>query len=299
MTSAEDNLEADITSCCASCGIAENDDVKLNKCTDCDLVRYCSVECQRDDITQHLPACKKRAAELRDELIFKQPESSHLGDCPICLIPLPIVAEKSTMMPCCCKVLCNGCSHANDMRLIESSAEKICPFCRNSLTMTGEERAELEKNRLKANDPVALCNEAVKQYKRGDYRRAFAHLTKAAELGDVDAHLKLGSLYRDGLGVEKDTRKALYHLEEAAISGHPTARHNLGVYEMNYGTIERALKHWIIAARQGQDDSIKVLMNGFKNGLVEKDDLSAALRAHQAAVDATKSPQREAAKNIR
>ena len=32
-----------------------------------------------------------------------------------------------------------------------------------------------------------------------------------------------------------------------------------------------------------------------KPGLVNKDDFAAALRAHQAAVDATKSPQREAA----
>ena len=36
-------------------------------------------------------------------------------------------------------------------------------------------------------------------------------------------------------------------------------------------------------------------MTAFKEGHVSKDDLAAALRAHQAAVDATKSPQREAA----
>ena len=33
---------------------------------------------------------RKRAAVLRDELLFKQPESSHLGDCPICCLPLPL-----------------------------------------------------------------------------------------------------------------------------------------------------------------------------------------------------------------
>eukprot|EP00985_Skeletonema_marinoi_P002564 scaffold1057_cov203-Skeletonema_marinoi.AAC.12 len=53
-----------------------------------DLVRYCSDECQRDHKPYHKEACKNQAAELRDELLFKQPESTHLGDCPICMIPL-------------------------------------------------------------------------------------------------------------------------------------------------------------------------------------------------------------------
>eukprot|EP00985_Skeletonema_marinoi_P010511 scaffold4929_cov102-Skeletonema_marinoi.AAC.8 len=35
----------------------------------------------------------------------------------------------------------------------------------------------------------------------------------------------------------------------------------------------------------------------YADGLVSKDEFAAALRAHHAAVDATKSPQREAAKN--
>jgi hypothetical protein len=37
-----------VTTCCASCGIAEVDDIKLNICTDCDLARYCSVKCQKN-----------------------------------------------------------------------------------------------------------------------------------------------------------------------------------------------------------------------------------------------------------
>eukprot|EP00986_Skeletonema_menzelii_P008758 scaffold3801_cov150-Skeletonema_menzelii.AAC.8 len=38
-----------------------------------------------------------------------------------------------------------------------------------------------------------------------------------------------------------------------------------------------------------------MLMVAFKDGLVSKENLASALRAHQAAIDATKSPQREAA----
>ena len=82
-------LETADTSC-ASCGIAEVDEIKLKTCDACDLVRYCSDNCQQDHSQQHEATCKERAAELRDEILFRQPESTHVGDCPICCLPLPI-----------------------------------------------------------------------------------------------------------------------------------------------------------------------------------------------------------------
>eukprot|EP00985_Skeletonema_marinoi_P006559 scaffold2836_cov95-Skeletonema_marinoi.AAC.5 len=84
----EDNNQAD--TCCAFCGMAEVDDIKLKKCADCDLVKYCSDACQKEHTSQHEEDCKKLAAELRDELLFKQPDSRHLGDCPICCLPMPL-----------------------------------------------------------------------------------------------------------------------------------------------------------------------------------------------------------------
>jgi len=144
-------------------------------------------------------------------------------------------------------------------------------------------------------DPVALRREGSEQYHKGDHQSAFQYFTKAAELGDVQAHYHLSLLYDDGHGVEKDKGKEIYHLEEAAIGGHPDARFNLGCEEEESGNIEKAVKHWIISANLGDDGSIKELMEKFKEGYVSKDDLAAALRAHHAAVDATKSSQREAA----
>ena len=75
---------------CASCGITDVDDAILRKCDGCDLVNYCGVACRELHRPEHAGKCKKRAAELRDELLFKQPESSHMGDCPICCVPLPL-----------------------------------------------------------------------------------------------------------------------------------------------------------------------------------------------------------------
>ena len=65
--------------CCASCGTTGNDDVKLKDCSACHLMKYCSVKCQKDHRPQHKKECKKRAAELHDELLFKQPENTHIS----------------------------------------------------------------------------------------------------------------------------------------------------------------------------------------------------------------------------
>ncbi len=79
---ADNNSGADAEAavlCCASCGIAELDDIKLKPCDGCDLVAYCSDKCQANHQPDHEAACKERAAELRDDLLFKQPEGSHFG----------------------------------------------------------------------------------------------------------------------------------------------------------------------------------------------------------------------------
>eukprot|EP00985_Skeletonema_marinoi_P006557 scaffold2836_cov95-Skeletonema_marinoi.AAC.3 len=284
------------------CGIAEIDDIKLKECATCDLVRYCSDACQKEHISQHERACKKRADELHDELLFKQPESSHLGDCPICCLPMPLELSKSTMNQCCSKVVCNGCVHANQMREIEGKLENKCPFCRTPIPDTNDKGYKMMMKRIEANDPEVIRLWGAQQYRKGDYSSAFEYCAKAAELGNVDAHAELADLYINGRGVEKDEKKAMHHMEEAAISGHPYARYELGCLEDDIAignNIERAVKHWIIAANQGSDESIKALMDVYKGGFVSKENLAAALRAHQAAVDETKSPHREAAEEYR
>ena len=135
----------------------------------------------------------------------------------------------------------------------------------------------------------------VSYYNQQNYISAFHHSIKAAQLGDMEANFQLASLYMDGNGVEKDQKKAMYHLEEAAIGGHPEARCNLGVSEIRSGRRERAAKHYIIAANLGDDVSIARLKEYFTMGVVSKENYAAALRAHQTAVDATKSPHRERA----
>ena len=289
-----DQIE-EMDSCCACCGIGEVDGIKLKNCDDCDLVRYCSDDCKENHRPDHEAMCKERAAELRDELLFKQPESSHLGECPICFLPLEPDCKKYTLHTCCSKYVCNGCRYANEIRQCREKIEETCPFCRYP-TPASEEEADLinMKRAVEANDPIALREVGKVFYLNGNNDDALKYCSKAAELGNANAHCHLSYMYRDGEGVEKDEAKEIYHLEEAAIRGHLDARFQLAFKEGSCGRIKRSVKHWIIGANLGDNGSILALKLCYQAGDIRKEDFAAALRAHQAAVDATKSPQREA-----
>eukprot|EP00985_Skeletonema_marinoi_P000849 scaffold345_cov80-Skeletonema_marinoi.AAC.1 len=178
LTMSADETEAD-NDCCASCGIAELDDIKLMDCDACDLAT--------------------------------RAQSSFL--------PLPIdQKKKSPLYACCGTTICSGCVYANQKREWEEKLQPACPFCRNILPKTDEEANKNAMKRAKANDPVAMSSMGNRLYDEGDYVGAFEYCTKAAELGDVVAHSDLPVFYQEGLGVEKDEKMRLYHLEKLPLA---------------------------------------------------------------------------------
>ncbi len=275
---------------CAKCGIAGVDDIQLEECDGCDLVLCGSDKCREEYREQHEEECQRRAEELHDRKLFRKPDVSHEGECPICFLPMPLDPTKTAFYSCCSQMICIGCDYAN----WKSSGRNRCPFCRES-TVNNEEHRKRMMKRMKANDPAALCQMGTARYKEGDYDIAAKYWTKAAELGNVEAHYQLSTAYAAGKGVEKDEEKEVYHLEKAAIGGHPEARHNIGCVEEENGNTERAVKHFIIAANLGYEKSMKGLLECYKDGDITKEDLEATLRAHQAAIDEMKSPERDAA----
>ncbi len=280
---------------CASCGIAAVDDVKLKDCNDgCDLVKYCGDGCQENHREQHVEECKKRLTDLHDKKLFEQPDISYMGECPLCCLPLPLDIMKSSFMTCCSKIICMGCNYASQKREFEQGLQQRCPFCREPAPESEEEVDKNIMERVKKNDPAAMVHMGKNHYNEGDCGKSFEYFTKAAELGEMAAHFCLGDMYYKGHGVDKDEKKAIHHYEQAAIGGHPSPRVLLANYEMDNDRFERAAKHYIIAANLGHDNSLDMIKQFFVQGIVSKEDYAAALRAHQAAVDATKSAQREA-----
>jgi tetratricopeptide (TPR) repeat protein len=297
---AAESAEADV--CCANCGIAGVDDIKLEECNYyCDLVKYCSDKCREEHREEHEEECKNRVKVLHDRKLFTQPEGTHLGECPICFLPLPLDSEKYSFLPCCSKLVCNGCIIANMKSIRDSCGDwnkaRLCILCRQPALMEDEERnwsrSKIMK-RAKANDPAAICFQGKIRYKRGDYVAAFEYLSKAAELGDIEAHCRLGvQYYQGGECVEKNEEKAVYHFEKAAIGGHPGARNRLALIEARNGNMGRAAKHFIIAANLGDENAMKGLWRHYSEGNITKEDLDATLRSHQAALVAMKSEQRD------
>ena len=283
--------EAEAGVCCANCGVAEVD-IKLKDCDGCDLVKYCCDKCTENHREQHNEECKKRAQELHNDHLFRQPDGTHDGECPLCFLPMPLEPQKCTFYSCCSSSICNGCAFAHH---VMNGVGFNCPFCREPLS-DAEENEKRDMKRIKAGDPAAIYSMGAKYYGQGDYDGALEHWTKASELGHALAHYQLGCMYRRGLGVEKkDEEKAVYHWEKAAIGGVPEARYNLAVTEEANGNIERAVKHSIIAAKLGDELSMKGLWGFYNDGNITKDDLDATLRTHKAALDEMKSPERDVA----
>ena len=84
-------------------------------------------------------------------------------------------------------------------------------------------------------------------------------IKKAAEQGDVEAQLKLGTMYAQGEGVPEDDTKAVYWFHQAAEQGFVKAQLYLGImYDNGLGVAEDVTKavHWYrLAAEQGNAEA--------------------------------------------
>ncbi len=60
---------------------------------------------------------------------------------------------------------------------------------------------------------------AEEAYRKGDYQTALEHYQALAAKGDADASLKLGTMYQQGQGTEKDAAKAHAYYKAAADGG--------------------------------------------------------------------------------
>jgi len=128
-----------------------------------------------------------------------------------------------------------------------------------------------------------------------DYQKANELFLKAGELGCPDGYFNLGIAYEIGRGVEKDEKKADCYFELATMGGDVTARYNLGLIEEDAGNIQRAVKHFILAARAGHVKALNEVTSCFTNGYITKDDYANTLRAHHERQREMKSDARDKA----
>ena len=180
----------------------------------------------------------------------------------------------------------------------KGNIKRCCPFCRKPLADSEEEYVERCKKRMKANDAYAF-NMLGQKYGSGfrgylpkNHNKALEFWFQAAKLGSVDAHYSIAVAHFNGDAIAKDEEKAVHHFKIAAMGGHEKARHILGIEEVIKGQDKQAIKHFMIAARAGYNDSLKEVGEGYKKGLVTKDEYESTLRAHKDSQDEMKSEQR-------
>ena len=281
---------------CANCGKEANGVVKLKNCTACRLVKYCGVDCQKAHRKEHKNACKKRAAELKDQKLYSEGHERPFEDfCPICTLPIALPMESNSgFMVCCSKKVCTGCGLAAKKRGMLDT----CPFCRTSSEDTLKSPLSMLKKRMKAKDPEAFRFFASTHYfgtygSEKDVTRAIELWTEGAKLGSLEATRMLGGMYMRGEGVAKDEAKAIEHWEVAAMRGNVESRHNLGIYESNKGNNERAVRHLMISAKMGYKESLDTIKEMFADGHALKQQYAEALAGYQVAVEETKSPDRD------
>ena len=299
------NMSTDNVSVCANCG-KEGDDVN-NICNKCKKVEYCNASCKKKhrhkhkkDCEEHTRLATERAAELHDKELFKQPPSE-FGDCPICFLRLPTLVSGRRYYECCGKMMCSGCSYAPryDDQGNEVDNNK-CPFCRTPHHTSNEEMVKGMMNRVEACDPIAIYN--IGCYHREetnghpqDYTKALELFQRAAELGYPMAYGNIGVIYDNGEGVKVDEKKAKHYYEVAAMGGNVMARYNLGNMEEKAGNIDRALKHYMIATKDGDSESLDVIKELYTNGHATEEDYTKALQSYQVYLGEIKSRQRDQA----
>ena len=291
---------------CANCGKGEESAGDLKACTACKLVKYCNRDCQIAHRPQHKKACKKRAAELHDEALFKDPPPRE--ECPICMIPLPLNARQREFKFCCGKIICHGCICAmtmEDMKKGKKNEELgMCPYCRTPETSSDEEEVKRLQNLMK-NGSADAYYQLAGYYAQGitgltqDWAKANELCRKAGELGCAEAYSRLGYSFSNGMGVEASIKKAKHYWELAALKGDLEARYNLGCVEGQAGNEHRAYKHYIIAAKSGYTPSLDRVKKGFMDGDVTKDEYESTLRAYHERQTEMKSDMRDDAAAFR
>ena len=198
---------------------------------------------------------------------------------------------------CCGKDICSGCIHAVRER---DGNIGLCPFCRIPTSTSDKEDTDRLRKRVELGDAMAIYTLGG-DYARGvmgfkqNYNKALELLHRAGELGSVEAYYNIGTFHFNGIGVEIDEKKAKHYYELAAMKGCAAARYALGILEQREGNMDRAVKHWMIAAQGGKANSLNMIQQLYTNGDATKDDYTAALQGYQEYLIEIKSAGRDEA----
>ena len=212
--------------------------------------------------------CNRRKRELAVEAVLAALPPK--PECPICCLPFPPednAVGLSSPLACCGKVICWGCqvgvlkqdctgADGRPKKNPLTSVQITCPFCRdNPGKHIDYDRITSQYRKLAARGDAEGMYQLAKLYAGGlgiekDEQQEFELLTRAADLGCIDAIYSLSEHYGAGsLGLDVDEKKQRELLEKAAAMGDLVSIHNLGCYDMHRKNVEAGVCHLRVAER--------------------------------------------------
>mmetsp|Transcript_11351 Transcript_11351/g.24933 ORF Transcript_11351/g.24933 Transcript_11351/m.24933 type:complete len:606 (-) Transcript_11351:163-1980(-) len=239
-------------------------------------------------------------APTDDEALFKDPPPR--AKCPLCLLPIPF-GNGQTYNSCCGITVCGGCVLAKDL---EVGIEGSCASCGAPPARSENEAIKRMKKRMELKDGEAFqlmgafhksgALMGVKQ----DHEKAVELWKRGGELGSAESLGNIADAYDNERGMARDMKKAKYYYEQSSIMGDFGSRHNLGCIEGDAGNIDRAVRHWTMAAMAGVEPSMKSIKRAFMKGkgYVTKDEFEMTMRAYHDSMNGMKSKQRAKAATL-
>ena len=236
--------------------------------------------------------------ELVEKMVFER-GTERVDLCPGCGLLLPLDWNEKDFYRCCLREYCNGCilDIVNKREFLDS-----CPMCSQPAENNVVDIAHYTKASQDGN-PMAtwmLGNESAAGTSglKKNVNAAIALWTLASELGCARAHCSLGDLFYPE-GDHHNLDAAILHYAEAAMSGNLYGRIQMAKVELsNFGSVERGLKHFIIASKMGSEKTLSVIRNLLAGGLATREQYKEALIGYQEAVEAMRSPSRDEAKKM-
>ena len=136
------------------------------------------------------------------------------------------------------------------------------------------------KGRIEERNDAEAINHLAWGYQLGRYEltpnglNAVDLYIRSGKLGCAHSYFTLGDAYENGkLGLAVDMEKAVYYYKLGAVAGEHRARYSLGRLEGNAGNGKTAVKHFMISACIGDDDSLNAMRISHASGDATKDDV--------------------------
>mmetsp|Transcript_36280 Transcript_36280/g.61860 ORF Transcript_36280/g.61860 Transcript_36280/m.61860 type:complete len:298 (-) Transcript_36280:117-1010(-) len=224
------------------------------------------------------------AGEYHESVLFQSHEN--MQECPICMLPLPIEGDDVAFRACCGNYLCLGCLYRV---MLEGKGLKCpCPFCRSPPYTSNDEYMKWLKRLTETNNPGAIC-QLASHYNEGsfdlgkDQGKAIRLWKKSGQM-DSDygrSYYNIASSYLR-TKIRGNVNRIIYYFEKAAIKGSVNARVNVGRIERDAGNMDRATRHFKLAAEAGHEEAMNIIWKGYRAGDMDitRDDFNTLLRRH-------------------